>query len=80
VVILTGRISRVGRIALPFVLLFIGAAAFYVSPWPAILRAAIGGAHIHVFPTWETVGLPLITVVTWAGSIWLSLQVRPHSN
>ncbi len=75
-VILTGRVSRVGRIALPFVLLFIGAATFYISPWPAILRTSMGGARVHVVPTWDTVGLPLITLVTWAGSIWLSLQVK----
>ncbi len=74
--ILTGRVSRIGRIALPFVLLFVGAAAFYVSPWPAILRSALGGAHIHVFAHWETVGLPAIAAACWAAAIWLSLQVK----
>jgi hypothetical protein len=76
VVILTGRVSRIGRIALPFVLLFVGAAAFYVSPWPAIIRAALGGAHIHVYLRWETVGLLAIAVLCWAAAIWLSLQVK----
>ncbi len=75
-VILTGRVSRIGRIALPFVLLFVGAAAFYVSPWPAIIRAALGGAHIHVYLRWETVGLLAIAVLCWAAAIWLSLQVK----
>jgi hypothetical protein len=76
VVILTGRVSRVGRIALPFVLLFVGAAAFYVSPWPAIIRSAMGGAHIHVYLHWETAGLLGIAVACWAAAIWLSLQVK----
>ncbi len=67
---------QIGRVALPFVLLATGAVVFYVSPWPAIVRLYVSGAHVTVVPRWATVVPPLVVVTTWGLAIWLSLQVR----
>jgi hypothetical protein len=65
----------------PFLLLAIGAWAIYTSPWPAILRASLHGAHIGaVALTWTTLGLPLLALATWGGAIWTSLLIKPRGR
>jgi hypothetical protein len=64
-----------------FVLIGLGGLCLIVSPWPRILRSMIHGAHVRVFPHWETVGLPLLTLLLWAGAIAVSLRVeRPTDS
>ena len=65
------------RIALPFALIAIGAVVFYLSPWPAIVHLALGGAHVRVAPTWRTYGLLAATLACWIAAVWLSLGIRP---
>ena len=69
-------LRRWATIAAPFVLVAVGAVAFYLSPWPAIIRLVLKGAHVRVAWTWQTIGQPAIAVGCWAAAIWLSLQVR----
>ena len=69
-------VRRALAVAAPFLLLALGAWAFYASPWPAILRLMLGGAHVRVVWTWRTLGLPLAAVAAWAGAIALSVRIK----
>jgi len=59
----------------PPVLVILGGIALYRSPWPMLLRQMFHGEHVTVFPRFETVGLPLITLVFWAAAIGWSIRL-----
>ena len=59
----------------PPALVIVGGACIYRSPWPMILRQRLHGEHVTVFPRFETVGLPLITLVLWVVAIVLSIRL-----
>jgi hypothetical protein len=66
-------------IAAPFLLIALGAFALVCSPWPEILRASLHGVHIsYIKLSWQSVALPIVTVVSWGLAIWLSLLVKPR--
>jgi hypothetical protein len=69
-------VKRYLLIAAPFVLILVGAAIFYMSPWPAILRLMLKGARVRVAPHWSTVGQPLLALACWGGAIVVSLQFK----
>ena len=66
-------VSRVLAL-LPILLVIFGAVFLYISPWPGILRLTIQGQHVHVFPTRDTVVLPLLTLGFWAAALALSIR------
>ena len=63
-------------IAAPFVLILVGGALFYLSPWPRILHLMLSGARVRIAPHWSTVGQPLLAVGCWVAAVVLSLQVK----
>ncbi len=72
--------SRYIQIALPFVLIAVGAAVFYLSPWPAIVHLMMSGARVHVTPTWWTYGMLAATLACWIVAVWLSLRIKPTGS
>ena len=57
----THRLRNVFRIALPFLLIALGAVVVFRSPWPAILHLLLGGARVRVIWTWQTLAPLLVT-------------------
>ena len=74
--------AQLGRrllVLAPFALIAIGGWALATSPWPQILKLVLHGSHVSfVRPTWSSVGLPAVTVVSWGLAIWLSLVIGPR--
>lgn len=64
------------RIALPFVLLFAGAALFYFSPWPQILHLLLAGARVRVIYRWGTLAPLVGAVLCWVLAVALSLTIK----
>jgi hypothetical protein len=74
------QLKRRLLVLLPFVLVAVGGLALAKSPWPQILKLALHGARIgFVRMSWQSVGLPVVTVVSWGLAIWLSLLIGPHA-
>jgi hypothetical protein len=66
-------------IAAPFLLIALGAFCLIRSPWPEILHASLHGVHIsYIKLSWQSVALPIVTVVSWGLAIWLSLLIKPR--
>lgn len=79
--IATSSMTRRLLVLLPFLLIAVGGWTLFKSPWPELLKLTLHGAHIgFVKMTWDSVGLPAVTVVTWGAAIWLSLVIGPRSD
>ncbi len=63
-------------IALPFVLLGFGFWRLVRSPWPAIWRLMLKGAHVKVVPGWSTYGELGLVVACFAVALIVSFNIR----
>jgi hypothetical protein len=63
-------------IAAPFVLIVVGGALFYLSPWPAIVHLMLTGARVRIALRWSTVGQPLLALACWVAATALSLRIK----
>ena len=77
---LRSRVLRIGRIALPFALIAIGAVIFYFSPWPAILRLTLSRASVRVAWAGLTLTPLLLSLACWSAAVWLSLGIKAEER
>jgi hypothetical protein len=75
-VVTRARLARWVLIASPFVLLAVGTAALWTSPWPAVLGLMLRGQHVFVPQTWRTVGLGFLAAVGYLGALVVSFNIK----
>jgi hypothetical protein len=57
-------------------LLAVGTAALWESPWPAVLGLMLRGQHVFVPQTWRTAGLGALAAVCFLAALAVSFTIR----